>query len=266
MRKLMLAVVIAGWLPLAGRAEKPDFWFPVGEQITYAVGWGPWTVGYSTIWTEWIREDGRDLLAIRVWTRSTRVLSKLFPVNDFLESVVDPVTFLPLRFSKNLSEGRYRLREVTTFDHQKKMAHWQHLLRDSHEDFAIEADTRDLLSFMFFRRSQVWDAHQSYYFRVMADEKLYDLYVTVNGYEDINLAGYGTVRSLKMTPEAAFQGLFVRVGRLEVWVSDDERCLLTKATAVVPFPIGTIRVVLNKVEGPGDDFWSDTTAMLSVER
>ncbi|MBU4200874.1 MAG: DUF3108 domain-containing protein [Verrucomicrobia bacterium] len=260
MRKWLLSIGIVSCLPLGGLAEKPDLWFPVGEQLTYAISWGPWTVGYSTIWTEWIREDGRDLLAIRVRTRSTSILNKLFPVDDFLESIVDPVTFLPLRFRKNLSEGRYRLREVTTFDHQKKMAHWQHLLRDSHEDFAIDADTRDLLSFMFFMRMQAWDEHKGYFFRVMADEKLYDLYVMARGYEDINLPRFGKVRSLKMVPEAAFHGLFVRVGRLEVWVSDDDRCLLTKATAIVPFPIGTIRVMLNKVEGPGDDFWSDMMA------
>jgi len=258
MKKWIIYIGLGLLLPQGALAEQPELWFPVGEKMTYAVGWGPWTVGYSTIWTEWVQEHGRALLAIRVRTRSTSILDKLFRVDDFMESIVDPVTFLPLRFTKRLSEGRYRLHEITTFDHQKKMAHWQHLLRDSHTDFAIDSDTRDLLSFMFFMRSQSWDEHKCYYFRVMADEKLYDLYVSSRGYEDVNIPGYGKVRSLKMQPEAAFQGLFVRVGRLEVWVSDDDRCILTKGTAIVPFPIGTIRVVIDRVEGPGDDVWSDT--------
>ena len=260
MRKYWLFLVIGLLLPLSALAEKPKFWFPVGEKLTYAVRWGPWTVGYSTVWTEWIQENGRDLLAIRVRSRSTSMLDKLFRVDDFLESVVDPVTFLPIRFVKRLSEGRYRLNEVTTFDHQKKMAHWQHLLRDSHEDFAIKADTRDLLSFMFFMRLQAWEEYKGYYFHVMADEKLYDLYVMVHEYENVNLPEFGKVRSLKMIPEAAFQGLFVRAGRLKVWVSADKRCLLTKATAIVPFPIGTIKIILDKVAGPGDDFWSNPPA------
>lgn len=259
-QKYFLFLLIGILLPLSAPAEKPEFWFPVGEKLTYAVKWGPWTVGHSTLWTEWIQEDGRDLLAIRVRTRSTRVLDKLFRVDDFLESVVDPVTFLPIRFIKRLNEGRYRLNEVTTFDHQKKMAHWQHLLRDSHEDFAIKADTRDLLSFMFFMRSQAWEEYKGYYFHVMADEKLYDLYVMVHGYDDIKLPEFGKIRSLKMEPEAAFHGLFVRVGRIEVWISVDKRALLIKGTAIVPFPIGTIKIVLDKVEGPGDDFWSHPPA------
>ncbi len=261
MLKKMIAIAGVLLLPLAALAEKPELWFPVGEKLTYKISWGPWTVGYSTVWSEWIEENGRDLLAIRLRNRSTSVLNKLFPIDDFMESIVDPTTFLPLRFYKSLSEGRYRLKEVTTFDYQKKMAHWQHLLRDSKEDFAIESNTRDLLSFMFFMRGQAWDEYKGYHFRVMADEKLYDLYISPSGFEEINLREYGKVRSLKLTPEAAFQGLFVRVGRLEVWVSDDDRCILTKGTAVVPFPIGTIRVMLGQVEGPGDDFWSDISAM-----
>ncbi len=258
LRLSMLAVVLL--LPLAARSEKPVLWFPVGEKLTYPISWGPWVVGYSTVWSEWIRENERDLLAIRIRNRSTSVLDKLFPVDDFMESIVDPATFLPLRFYKNISEGRYRLKEVTLFDHANRKAHWQHLLRDSHEDFAIEADTRDLISFMFFMRSQRWDPHKGYHFRVMADEKLYDLYVTAVGYEEIKLRNFGSARSLKLAPEAAFQGLFVRVGRLEVWVSSDDRCLLTKGTAIVPFPIGTIRIMLGAVEGAGDDFWSKTAA------
>ncbi|NLB60451.1 MAG: DUF3108 domain-containing protein [Lentisphaerae bacterium] len=256
MHTRLLLILIAGlWLPLSAAAEKPALWFPVGEKMTFAVSWGPWTVGYSTVWTEWIEEDGRELLAIRVRSRSTSFLDKIFPVDDFLESVVDPVTFLPLRFYKQLSEGRYRLREVTTFDHHKQRAYWQHLLRDSQEDFEIQADTRDLLSFMFFMRSQEWEEHKCYYFQVMADEKLYDLHVIVDDYEELQLPQFGKVRSLKMQPQAAFHGLFVRVGRLQVWVSDDERCLLTAGLASLPFPIGTIRVMLKDVEGPGDDFW-----------
>ncbi len=89
-------------------------------------------------------ENGRRLLAIRARIQTVSVLDKIFPVDDFLESVVDPQTFLPLRFTRRLSEGPLPLHEVTTFDHAALQAHWKHLLRKGFEqDFAIEADTRD---------------------------------------------------------------------------------------------------------------------------
>jgi len=87
------------------------------------------------ITSEYIEEDGRELLAIRVTTHTRGIMSKIYPVDDFIESVVDPVTFLPIRFTKRLSEGRYRLHEITTFDHKARMAHWQHLLKNDSKDF-----------------------------------------------------------------------------------------------------------------------------------
>lgn len=237
-----------------GDEEYPNFWLPVGECITYKIQWGIFPVAETRVTTEWIREEERTLLAIKARTRTYSFFDTFCPVNDFIESIVDPETFTPLRFSKNLSEGRYRLNEITTFDHENRIAHWKHLIKNDEKDFAIEPDTRDLLSFMFFMRSQKLEPNRSYHFSVMADEKLYDLYVNTKNYVQLNLSRFGRVRSLYIQPEAKFQGFFVRVGRLQVWISDDKRCICTKAIAKAAV-IGTIRMILEKVEGPGDDFW-----------
>lgn len=235
-------------------SPQAEFGFPVGETLVYSVHWGFLHVGETRVWNEWIEEDGRRLLAIRARIQTVSVLDKIFPVDDFLESVVDPQTFLPLRFTRRLSEGRYRLHEVTTFDHAALRAHWKHLLRkDSEEDFAIESNTRDMISFMFYMRRHAWQPDIEFSERVMANEKLYDLIVQTRQYEKIKLPAYGSVRSLLVEPDAKFQGVFLKVGRLRVWISDDQRCLCTVATAKIP--VGTVRVMLQRVEGPGDDHW-----------
>lgn len=205
--------------------------------------------------SEYVEEDGRQLLAIRVTTKTLNIMNKIYPVDDFIESIVDPRTFLPLRFTKRLSEGRYRLHEVTTFDHKARTAHWKHLLKGDEKTFAIDADTRDLMSFMYFMRSQKLEPGKRYEFRVMADEKLYDLLVDARDMETLDIGNYSEIRALKLDPDAKFQGLFVRVGKLEVWSSDDPRCVCVRATARVPF-IGTIRLLIDRVEGPGDDYWT----------
>ncbi len=235
--------------------NRPALWFPVGEQIFYKVQWGVWIVAESKVASEYIEEDGRELLAIRVTTHTKSIMSTFYPVDDFIESVVDPVTFLPIRFTKRLSEGRYRLHEITTFDHKNKMAHWKHLLKNESKDFAIDADTRDLISYMFYMRSHKFEPGKHYDFRVMADEKLYDLLVDARNIETLDIGDYSKIRTLKLDPEAKFHGLFVRVGKLEVWISDDERCLCVRAIARAPI-IGTIRLLVDHVEGPGDDYWT----------
>jgi len=194
------------------------------------------------------------LLAIKVTTKSYALLDAIYPVNDFIESVVDPETFKPLRFVRRLSEGRYRLYEITTFNHKEHTARWKHLIKNEARDFAIEDDTRDLLSFMFFMRSQKFEPNQAYQYRLMADEKLYDLYINTKDYVQLDVSKFGVLRCLYIQPEAKFQGFFVRVGRLQVWNSDDKRCLCVKAVAKAPV-IGTIKLLLYKVEGPGNDSW-----------
>lgn len=46
----------------------------------------------------------------------------------------------------------------------------------------------------------------------------------------------------------------MRIGRLFLWISDDARCLGVRAVAKAPV-IGSIKLLLYKVEGPGDDAW-----------
>jgi len=247
-------IALAFWLAAGpARPEKPDLWFPVGEKLFYKINWGVLLVGNAVVWTEWIRENDRDLIAIRLTIRTTAVMDVIYPVNDFVESIVVPETFLPLRFMRNASEGRYRLHEVTEFNHAKRTATWKHLLKDKTEDFKIEADTRDILSFMFYARSKKFEPGTNYLYQVMADENIYDLDVQTLKMERFFLSNYGWVRSLKLEPVSKFNGLFVRTGRAFMWVSDDSRRLCTKATVAVP--VARVKAYLKRVEGPGADFW-----------
>lgn len=263
------AVFLLAGAGLAENNERPELWFPVGEKLTYQIYWGIFPVAETRVTTEWIEEEEEEqkriLLAIKVTTQSYALLDTIYPVNDFIESVVDPETFTPVRFVKRLSEGRYRLHEITTFNHKEHIAHWKHLIKNDTRDFAIEDDTRDLLSFMFFMRSQKLEPNRTYQHRLMADEKLYDLYINTKYYVPLNISKFGAVRCLYIEPEAKFQGFFVRVGRLQVWISNDKRCLCVKAVAKAPV-IGSIKLLLYKVEGPGNDSWVEPGAASDRQR
>ena len=88
----------------------------------------------------------------------------------FWSSVIDPETFLPVRFTKKLSEGRYRADEVTTFDFKKMQAHWESKKGKGHKKtYPIDEKTRDLISFMYFMRSQPLKIGHEGTYRVMAD-------------------------------------------------------------------------------------------------
>jgi len=245
---------IIGILLLAFCIANAELPFPVGEELVYSISWNGVPVAQVVATTEMDRLDGREVLAIRLRTKTHAFFNPIFKVEDFHESLIDPKTFLPIRYTKNLKEGRYRCHEVTTFDFATKKAHYEHQLKGKKKDYDIDADTRDLLSFMYFMRSTPLEEDQEPRYRMMADEKIYDLILHTYGTEKIDLPNYQEkVPSLKMFPEAMFDGLFVRKGKATLWVSRDPRRLLTFAKIKVPF--GRARIKLHSVKGPGDDFW-----------
>ena len=227
--------------------------WPVGEKITYQIYWGFIPVGTAVGWTEWAELDGRKLLAIRLRTLSNKVVEKLYPVNDTIESLVDPATFLPVRFTKNMSEGTHRYNEVTVFDRTNLVANWESKISGKKRVFKIEPTTRDIPSFMFFMRSHKFEVGSRDQFRVMADEKIYDLWLNVQKKEPLDLSNYEKAPCIKIEPDAAFNGLFVRKGRMWVWISDDPRRLAAKIEASIP--VANVRALLLTVEGPGTDSW-----------
>lgn len=229
------------------------FNWPVGEKITYRLYWGYIPVGTATSWTEWTVHEGRNLLAIRMRTVSNKVVEKLYPVDDTIESLIDPGTFLPVQFSKDMSEGTHKYKEVTVFDRTNNVARWESKLSGKKKEYPIEAETRDIPSLMYYLRTHTFTPGKREHFRVQADEKVYDLQINVLKKEKIDTPTYHNTPTIKVEPEAAFNGLFVRKGRLWLWLSDDPRCLAVRIEASIP--VANIRAAIIQVEGPGNDFW-----------
>jgi len=251
MRRLFPTLGILLFLCAAATAK--DFPFPIGEELVYSVSWNGIRVATATATTSMETVDGRELLVIRQRTE-TYSFFRIWPVDDRHETLVDPETMLPIQYTKNLREGSYRCHEITTFDHEKGMAYYEHQTNGKKMEYSIQSETRDILSFLYFMRSKLLEPDQVLETQVMADEKLYDLTIKTEKTEKVRLPDYRQkIPSLRMVPEAKFDGLFVRKGKATVWVSRDARRLMTLLKVRVP--LGSVRVKLQRVNGPGDDFW-----------
>ncbi|MCF7838967.1 MAG: DUF3108 domain-containing protein [Candidatus Marinimicrobia bacterium] len=272
MRRILLwaavGVGLVGWAAPGARGEPaapplpapektepaPELPFPVGELLTYRIYWGVLPVGAAEVTTAWDELDGRRVLAIRSRARTNRVLRQLYPVDDRIETLVDPQTLLPLRFTKQLKEGRYETHEVTTFDHAARQAQWHHVLRDNPKTMEIDADTRDLLSFMFHLRDREFTPGAEEAYRVMADDKMYDLVLDVQKHERVRTADRARVSAVRIEPKATFEGLFVRKGRMWLWLSRTQPTVILRAEVEVP--VARVKLVLDpeaSVDAQGRD-------------
>ena len=218
---------------------------PVGQRLHFRIYWGIIPVAETSVSVDRVELDACEAAAIRVRTRSNAVVEKIYPVDDLIESIVDPCTLLPRRFTKKLSEGRYRCNEVTEFDHAAGVARWRSLLSGRTKEYSIEPDTRDIVSFMFSLRTARFVPGRRYHYRVMADEKIYDLWLRVLGREEVKLLDGTRVECLRLEPEAAFQGLFVRKGRMWIWVTESPPLVVTRMVARVP--VASIKMILERL-------------------
>lgn len=230
-----------------------SLWFPVGEELMFTIHWSFIPVGSSHTWTEWVKHEDRTLLAICIRTRTNKVLSSMYPVDDYIESLIDPRTFLPVRFWKRLSEGRSRYDEVTYFNHEGGFATQINRIRGATNAFEIACDTRCIPSLLYALRKEKFVPGVDQRFHIMADDNLYDLTARVEKQEDVPLSRYGRVPTVKIEPVAQFGGVFVRKGRLWMWVTRDPRRIAARIVAEVP--VATVQILLDEVRGPGGDSW-----------
>ena len=251
MKRMLCCFIIAA---LSVSLSARELSFPVGEELVYGGTWNgiPVARGRSTV--SEAEFNGKPVIRLRVEIQTYSFFSAVFEVDDLYESLVDPETFLPVRFEKKLSEGRYRCHEITTFDFETLTARYEHQINGKVKEYPIRADTRDIISFMYFLRGEQLRPDSKYQYHVMADEKLYELFIKTKTNEKIDLPDYKEkVPSLRLEPEAMFDDLFVRSGKATVWVSSDPRRVMTFAKVSVPF--GRVRTTLQEINGPGSDFW-----------
>ena len=255
----VLALLLARFAPAAAVAPATAaapavkaIGFPVGETLSYKLYWGKIPVGTARIWSEWIEEGGRRLIALRMTAQTGPIVHALYPVDDAIESIVDPATLLPIRYSQRLREGRkHRQRDVdVVFSYDKRKAFWHNVSKDVSSDLDIGPDTRDILSFIYFMRAQAFDAGRRETFRVIVDEKIYALTLVGLEYQEISTPAVGDIKTLKLEPIASFGEIFTRKGRVWCWFSTDERRLCVRMQGEVP--VASLHAVLVSVSDSGE--------------
>ncbi|MCU0858856.1 MAG: DUF3108 domain-containing protein [Pontiellaceae bacterium] len=202
--------------------------FPVGEELVYKITWNAVPVAQATAVTKREMYEGRRVIALQMTIRTFAFFDSFFIVDNFYESLIDPETFLPIRYVSKIREKSYRCHESTNFDYKTMTASYQHLISGKTKSYDIKPETRDLISFMYFMRSKHLKENTKTEYKVMTDEKIYDLFLTAFSLKAVSLPNYDKkILSIELNPEASFDGLFVRKGKATVWISRDFRHLMT---------------------------------------
>jgi hypothetical protein len=227
------------------KAETPQA-YEVGEKLTYHFYYGPFMVGRGTFEVVEKRTDGTIKFSVIV--KSNDFISHLYPVDDDITSVYDPIYKRSVDFQQDRKEGETHTWEETFFFY--KWAHGQMISYNTGEIkwFDIpKTGVQDKLSTIYYMRDLDWDQRKEAKVTLGNDKRNYDVVIKKLGKETVKTDDFNSIPTFTVEPNTEYLGGFVKKGKMRAWVSDDHYKIPVRVEAKLPF--GTVSSALVKVQG-----------------
>jgi hypothetical protein len=189
--------------------------FPVGEQLTYEISWLSF----------------RPLAKLITTAQSRPAITKFFPVDNRVESIVDPATLLPEHLIFKRREGKKKEDIEYTF-HQKEGTVTV-VKNGATEIQEMPPGTQDVISCLYYARSELaLQPGSSLTMNVYHDKKNRKLDVRVEEIETVS-GPWGEVETARVLVIMPFQGLFLNKGNIRVWFTNDDRRIPVRMKAKI---------------------------------
>lgn len=206
--------------------------FQVGEQLTYEISWLNITAGTAVMAVSDAGMDGGRSRAKLITTAQSRpAITKFFPVDNRVESIVDSATLLPEHLFFKRREGKKKEDIEYTF-HQND-GKVTMVKGGATETLEMPPGTQDVISCLYFARSELsFQPGASLTMNVFHDKKNRKLDVQVEEIETVS-GPWGEVEAARVLVVMPFQGLFLNQGNIRVWFTNDERRIPVRMKAKV---------------------------------
>ncbi len=218
----------------------PNAAFAVGEVLTYGVSFGIISAGEARMAIpEQVPCGDRECYHIISEVKTSDFFSKIFRVQDRVESFMDVQGLFPWRYEKHIREGKYKADRSAVFDHQRGLAF------SGKDTIKITPYTQDVLSIIYFLRTQNLQVDHTISIDNYEDKKLFPLTVQVKGREKIGVPA-GKFDCLLVEPGLRAGSFIEQKGKMWIWFSNDQRKLPVKIKSKVSF--GSINMELKKFQ------------------
>jgi len=230
---LILSATIGSisWAAPAGEPSSARS-FQVGEQFTYEISWLNITAGTAVMEVTAAGTDGdRPLVKLVTTAQSRPAITTFFPVDNRVESILDPATLLPEHLTFKRREGKKKEDIEYTF-HQKEGTVTA-VKGGTTETLQIPPGTQDVISCLYYARSELsLQPGSALTMNVHHDKKNHKVHVRVEEIETIS-SSWGKVETARVLVVMPFQGLFLNQGNIRVWFTNDDRRIPVRMKAKV---------------------------------
>jgi hypothetical protein len=176
--------------------------------------------------------DGdRPLVKLVTTAQSRPAITTFFPVDNRVESILDPARLLPEHLTFKRREGKKKEDIEYTF-HQTEGTVTV-VKGGTTETLAMPPGTQDVISCLYYARSELsLQPGSSLTMNVHHDKKNHKVDVRVEEIETVS-GSWGKIETARVLVVMPFQGLFLNQGNIRVWFTNDDRRIPVRMKAKV---------------------------------
>ncbi|KAA5549444.1 DUF3108 domain-containing protein [Adhaeribacter rhizoryzae] len=246
---LVVLVIASGFVmnDTLRRVEQDSF--STGEVLRYKVHYGMINAAEAVIDIDpnIQRINNRACYKANVYGKTVGSFDFFLRIRDTWRSYIDTTAILPIRFHRNIEEGKYRKKEYVNFDHYRNLA----VVEDKKgtETFKIPQNVQDIVSGFYYMRTLNLDKYKNgdvIRLQGFFDDQVYDFTVIFRGREMVETKA-GNIQAFKLVPKMPANKLFSGENAVSVYLSDDKNKIpvMIKAEMFV----GSIKVNLYQYSG-----------------
>lgn len=201
---------------------KAQIAFQAGEELEFAIKYGPITGGIATVNLYDTIIDGKKYMHAKMIAQSTGIADLIYRVKDIYETTFDPHTGLPVKSMRNINEGDYHKNEVTVFYHKEK-----YVITEKNEKIEVPDGTIDMVTALYkIRRINYSDFNDGDIIDITTyfDNEIFPFDIRYRGIETIK-TGIGKIECIKFVPFVEPGRIFETEDDMTIWVTNDKNLL-----------------------------------------
>jgi len=213
--------MVSRWPVAVGPKSLLEPYLGIGELLTFKLSLWSQAVGTATLRLTAGEFEGHTVLRAVAHTRSNSALARLYPVDDHVESFIDPEIGAPLKYVKTVNEGtKYKVDWIEIDQNEHRAVHkrtkrytdekdgkeklWTYT-RGEHD---VPERVQDPLSAYYHLRKIELAVGDVVEIPVTADRRNRTMIIRVVGREKLLLPRLGAIDALVIEPEMDYKGLF----------------------------------------------------------
>lgn len=208
--------------------------YQAGEHLKFTVhySWGVINsdVGVATVDLDTLRINGEKVFHCAVYGKTVSWYDLLFKVREDFQAWFSTDGIVPLKFTRNTREGRYRAKNTYTYmwDMPEPLIAADVFTSSSGQRYVqlpLDHCTYDLPALFFMARNMDFDAVAPgvrYPMTFAIDDDVYNVYFILLGRETRKIKGLGTVKTIKFAAKLLAGEVFTGEEDMIIWISDDD--------------------------------------------